>query len=57
MTYRVINWGTGNVGYHALRATIQHPHLELVGLHADLLLAGGVYAELYRRFSSSPART
>lgn len=34
MIYRVINWGTGNVGYHALRATIQHPQLELVGLHA-----------------------
>lgn len=34
MTYRVVNWGTGNVGYHALRATLRNPHLELVGLHA-----------------------
>jgi len=34
MTYRVINWGTGNVGYHALRATLRNPGLELVGLHA-----------------------
>ncbi|MGB1141323.1 MAG: hypothetical protein ACPG1A_10520 [Halioglobus sp.] len=34
MTYRVVNWGTGNVGYHALRATLRHPNLELVGLHA-----------------------
>jgi len=34
MRYRVINWGTGNVGYHALRATLRNPGLELVGLHA-----------------------
>jgi len=34
MSYRVIVWGTGNVGYHALRAAIKHPDLELVGLHA-----------------------
>ena len=34
MKYRVINWGTGNVGYHALRSTLRNPHLELVGLHA-----------------------
>lgn len=34
MNYRVINWGTGNVGYHALRATLRNPRLELVGLHA-----------------------
>jgi hypothetical protein len=32
MTYRVIQWSTGNVGRHALRAIIHHPDLELVGL-------------------------
>jgi len=30
--YRVIQWSTGNVGRHALRAIIRHPALELVGL-------------------------
>lgn len=30
--YRVIQWSTGNVGAFALRATIRHPELELVGL-------------------------
>lgn len=34
MVYRVVHWGTGNVGYHSLRATLRNPHLELVGLHA-----------------------
>ncbi len=34
MGHRVVHWGTGNVGYHALRATLRNPHLELVGLHA-----------------------
>ena len=32
MAYRVIQWSTGNVGRHALRAIIHHPDLELVGL-------------------------
>jgi len=32
MTYRVIQWGTGNVGTHALRTIIKRPDLELVGL-------------------------
>ena len=32
MTIRVIQWGTGNVGTHALRAIIERPDLELVGL-------------------------
>lgn len=31
-TYRVVQWATGNVGSRALRNTIQHPHLELVGV-------------------------
>jgi 4-hydroxy-tetrahydrodipicolinate reductase len=32
MTYRVIQWSTGNVGRYALRGIIGHPDLELVGL-------------------------
>ncbi len=35
MGIRVIQWGTGNVGYHSLRHIIEHPHYELVGLHAN----------------------
>jgi hypothetical protein len=34
MSHRVIQWGTGNVGFHSLRHLIRHPGLELVGLHA-----------------------
>ncbi|MFT5032966.1 MAG: hypothetical protein ACI89D_001044 [Bermanella sp.] len=33
MTFRVIQWGTGNVGYHSLRHIIEHPDYDLVGLH------------------------
>ena len=33
MTYKVIQWATGEVGKHALRETIRHPDLELVGLY------------------------
>ena len=32
MPYRVIQWGTGNVGRFALRCIVGHPELELVGL-------------------------
>jgi 4-hydroxy-tetrahydrodipicolinate reductase len=32
MTYRVIQWSTGNVGRHAVRLIAEHPELELVGL-------------------------
>src|SRR4029077_94856 len=32
MTYRVIQWSTGNVGRHALRLVARHPDLDLVGL-------------------------
>ncbi|HVV31445.1 MAG TPA: diacylglycerol kinase [Mycobacteriales bacterium] len=37
MTYRVIHYGTGFSGVHALRGIISHPELELVGLvvHSD----------------------
>ncbi len=34
MTHRVIQWGTGNVGFHSLRHLIRHPDFELVGVHA-----------------------
>ncbi|MEY2431833.1 MAG: hypothetical protein QOC92_1558 [Acidimicrobiaceae bacterium] len=32
MALRVIQWSTGHVGIHALRAIIRHPDLDLVGL-------------------------
>lgn len=32
MTYKVIQWSTGNVGRHAVRLIVEHPDLELVGL-------------------------
>ncbi len=32
MTYRVVQWSTGNVGTHATRLIAGHPDLELVGL-------------------------
>jgi hypothetical protein len=37
MGYRVIQWGTGNVGTFSLRCIIDHPDLELVGVcvHSD----------------------
>ena len=31
--YRVVQWATGNIGMRALRAAIEHPRLELVGLY------------------------
>lgn len=30
--YRIAQWATGNIGAHALRAVIEHPRMELVGL-------------------------
>ena len=32
MSYRVIQWATGNVGLSSLRAVARHPELELVGV-------------------------
>src|SRR5688500_13119086 len=32
MKYRVIQWGTGNVGTFSLRTIIEHPELELAGV-------------------------
>ena len=34
-TYRVVQWATGNIGTKSLRAVIEHPNLELVGLHVN----------------------
>lgn len=31
--YRVVQWATGNIGMRSLRAVIEHPGLELVGLY------------------------
>ncbi|MHB8464162.1 MAG: NAD(P)H-dependent amine dehydrogenase family protein [Acidimicrobiales bacterium] len=31
--YRVVQWATGNIGSRSLRAVIEHPHLELVGVY------------------------
>ena len=31
-TYRVIQWGTGNVGHESLKAIVLHPQLELAGV-------------------------
>jgi 4-hydroxy-tetrahydrodipicolinate reductase len=32
-SYRVVQWATGNIGLRSLRAVIDHPDLELVGLY------------------------
>jgi hypothetical protein len=34
VSYRVVQFSTGNVGRHALRSIIRHPQLELAGVHA-----------------------
>jgi 4-hydroxy-tetrahydrodipicolinate reductase len=31
--YRVVQWATGNIGLRSLRAVVDHPDLELVGLY------------------------
>jgi hypothetical protein len=31
--YRVVQWATGNIGTRSLRAVIEHPNMELVGLY------------------------
>src|SRR5438046_2858314 len=31
---RIVQWGTGNVGRRALPAILDHPEMDLVGLHA-----------------------
>jgi hypothetical protein len=31
MSYKIVTWGTGNVGKYAIRAVVNHPQLELIG--------------------------
>jgi hypothetical protein len=31
--YRVVQWSTGTIGAHALRAVIEHPHMVLAGVY------------------------
>jgi 4-hydroxy-tetrahydrodipicolinate reductase len=33
VSYRVVQWATGNIGRRSLQAVIQHPRLTLAGLH------------------------
>src|SRR5512143_3663222 len=44
MSYRVIQWSTGNVGMFALRCIIDHPDLELAGLWVHSSAKAGVDA-------------
>ena len=44
MTYRVVMWGTGNVGVHALAGIIANPALELVGVRVSSAAKVGVDA-------------
>ncbi|MEV0029896.1 diacylglycerol kinase [Nocardia sp. NPDC050793] len=51
MTYRVVQWGTGNVGRHALAGVIANPDLELTGVWVSGPKAGtdaGILAGLDR---------
>ena len=41
---RVVQWGTGNVGRHALRVVLERPGLQLVGLHVTSAHKVGVDA-------------
>jgi 4-hydroxy-tetrahydrodipicolinate reductase len=42
--YRVVQWATGNIGLRSLRAVIEHPDLELVGLYVYSEAKDGVDA-------------
>lgn len=44
MVYRVIQWGTGNVGKHSLRCLIERPDLELVGVKVYSAAKAGIDA-------------
>ena len=41
MAFRVVQWGTGHVGIHALTGIIQHPDLDLVGVWVHSTDKGG----------------
>jgi len=38
---RVVQWATGNVGAHALRNVIEHPHMQLVGVYVHAAAKAG----------------
>jgi hypothetical protein len=40
-SYRVVQWATGNIGTKSLRAVIEHPDLELVGLYVHSAAKAG----------------
>ncbi|WP_327115360.1 diacylglycerol kinase [Nocardia sp. NBC_01730] len=44
MTYRVVQWGTGNVGRHALAGVIANPDLELTGVWVSGAAKDGIDA-------------
>ena len=68
--YRVVQWATGNIGLRSLRAVIEHPDLELVGLYVyseskagkdagelcGVAADGGAGYPGHRRDRGSPAR-
>jgi len=41
MGLKVVQWGTGNVGRHALRAVLEHPELELAGCYVTSAAKSG----------------
>ena len=44
MTYRVVQWATGNVGRHSIRAILDHPDLELAGVYVTSPAKAGLDA-------------
>jgi 4-hydroxy-tetrahydrodipicolinate reductase len=42
--YRIVQWATGNIGTKSLRAVIEHPDLELVGLYVHSTDKAGIDA-------------
>ena len=44
MTYRVVQWATGNVGRHSIRAVLDHPDLELAGVYVTSPAKAGLDA-------------
>jgi 4-hydroxy-tetrahydrodipicolinate reductase len=39
--YRVVQWATGNIGTRSLRAVIEHPQMQLVGVHVHSAAKAG----------------
>ena len=58
MSYKVIQWATGNVGRHALRGIIERPDFELVGVFSyDPAKIGRDAGELIDRSATGIAVT